>query len=363
MRLRVLSPVHVGDGGRISRWEYVPKNGFVDVLSPEILIETLYSRIVHRDRLRNALLDLRNRIREGRGSVEDFIRDYNLQVEPVYRVRSEGRPVGEIWTVVKNPEGVYIPGTEIKGAIRTAFIYYALFKDLEKSQKRSLFVDLLRKVRQADSRREVEALHSWIEGRVLYPEDMGRRDPKYDLFKAFAVSDTETRPHEEVLEVRRVKLHGSSRRVEEFHELVREGSEFRFELGIEESVLKGLREEGKSWRFLDFMNLEFLKESCMKFYRDLLVEEITYFRRNNLREAEMFSEDLLKRIEEGSWLIRIGKHQGFLSTTVTLLIKRASKEIFAELYEKAVPRHSAEKPKTRWVDGRGIPLGWAEVLP
>lgn len=89
---------------------------------------------------------------------------------------------------------VYIPGSSLKGAFRTALAYSTFRVDKE------LFNDLKKRMRDVDWRRSDEALNDLIFWGA-------RRDPKYDLFKTLRISDSSTHPADEhSLEIGKMKI-------------------------------------------------------------------------------------------------------------------------------------------------------------
>jgi len=132
LEITTLSPAHIGDGSELTPLDYIMRNRVIHVINEDKLFKELERR-----RLVNRFINYVESNR--RVSLEDFIKKYMWGVEPklyenltkysleILSKRLEGK---QISTFIKNSEGeAYIPGSEIKGAIRIALLHSILEKD------------------------------------------------------------------------------------------------------------------------------------------------------------------------------------------------------------------------------------------
>jgi CRISPR type III-A-associated RAMP protein Csm5 len=132
LEITTLSPVHIGDGGRLTPLDYLEKDRIIHVINEDRLFEELERR-----GLVNHFINYVEKTRDAslKEFIEKFMRDMGPRVyEGIIRHSSEilsGRSGGkQILTFIRNAEDkAYIPGSEIKGAIRIALLHSVLEKD------------------------------------------------------------------------------------------------------------------------------------------------------------------------------------------------------------------------------------------
>ena len=110
--------------------------------------------------------------------------------------------------------------------------------------------------------------------------------------------------------------------------------------------------------YVDYLTLENLKEFSQEFYRFLYDVESSFFSRKGL---EVNGLDKVKEaLGNGDFILRIGKHQGFLSLTIMLMfyINKKLENFYKEVYKAVVPKFSGEVNKTRKLTSENKLLGW-----
>ena len=200
--ITVLSPVHIGTGKKITPFEYVTTKGKFIVID--------LARVLHAnpDRVKDLNTQLEqnashfslsdflipeeqmNKVFQKYEAALDEMTDTVLQDE---RHKAKDMDVSEH---IKTPlaHQVYIPGSSLKGAFRTA-LAYIIFQDNESVFKE--LKDRLENVNWRWSDAAVNELIFWG----------GRSNPKYDLFKTLRFSDSSTLPaNEKTLEVGKMKV-------------------------------------------------------------------------------------------------------------------------------------------------------------
>lgn len=231
---------------------------------------------------------------------------------------------------------VYIPGTEIKGAIRTSLLYSLL----EDNKNYEILKGALTNFRSffesgASPREKIERLakiadaqsEDGLERKLLRGKE---KDAKYDLFRLISISDTDTVSSDR-LQISTILVAGLTRNIRVWAETLNPQTEFNFSFGIQEKA------------FLDKLGLEKLKdhlslskifEACYWRSKEILEEEERYFsgERNILRVIN----ELKRENQPIAPLLRLGWGQGFLGTTIGLKVKIND----PDLYDQAIKKES-----------------------
>lgn len=409
IKLQTLTPVFVGNGESIKPLSYVlerdtahiiDEGKFFASLSDQereryiAWIEPLLDRLdrfdvqialARDDPERRHELQRERRDIESKLALDRFLSD-QLRVNPArfvqercceaYRVRCNTPPQRDGFRLhLKDPASrPYLPGTEIKGALRTALLYtlvsdqenYAYFWDrLEEFGRffrsgKSPLQKLQRLTKIAEN----------LETRLLRGKPKGetKSDAKFDFLRFLHVSDsTPLLPDD--LRVELTQMLGTNRYTKTWVETLAAGSEVSFQLAIGDPSFL-LKELGLE-RLRDWLSLPKLLEACYLRSQDTLAEEATYFANEpKLRALVAF---LQKQNTSESPLLRLGQGQGFLSITVNLPVKQRDPKLFDEAIREGVSfqrRFRTQRgnfPKTRRVivDTYGKPvgvLGWVKIV-
>ncbi|MFZ8859010.1 MAG: type III-A CRISPR-associated RAMP protein Csm5 [Thermocrinis sp.] len=352
VRVKVLSPVHIGNGERISRLEFLVEKGRLKVYKFDRIISTI-ERIANPQLRNNAYLWFKT---SKNLSLEEFLRNFKLTLEPNYELEINGSfNSSQVEEFIKTLEGPYIPGSELKGSIRH-LIACAWFMDkpdyvIEKVKQ------LLNSGRAKDQR-EQNNVEGELERSVFYPK--GERDAKFDVLKVLSIPDSQPLPYQS-LRVEVPKLIGSNRTLYPC-EALKEGVEFEMEININKNAYRGLETQRKlpeiGKHFSDenaFWN--FLVDCSRKFYSKLLDEEIKFFQ-NRQPDTAKHLEKLKNYLNTGGVLLRLGKHEGILSTTLLLIVKDKDKALFDKFFRATQNIAREQTNKTRRVNSQGLTFGW-----
>jgi CRISPR-associated protein Csm5 len=353
VRVKVLSSVHVGNGEKISRLEFLVEKGRLKVYKFDRITSTI-ERIANPQLKNNAYLWFKT---SKNLSLEEFLRNFKLTLEPNYELEINGslNPSSQVEEFIKTLEGPYIPGSELKGSIRH-LIACAWFMDKPDS--------VIEKVKQllnsgrAKDQREQNNVEGELERSVFYPK--GERDAKFDLLKVLSIPDSQPLPYQS-LRVEVPKLIGSNRTLFPC-EALKEGVEFEMDININKNAYRGLETQRKlpeiGKHFSDenaFWN--FLVECSKKFYSKLLDEEISFFKNRQPDTAKRL-EKLKNYLNTGGVLLRLGKHEGILSTTLLLIVKEKDKALFDKFFRATQNGAREQTNKTRRVNSQGLTFGW-----
>jgi CRISPR-associated protein Csm5 len=352
VRVKVLSPVHIGNGEKISRLEFLVEKGRLKVYKFDRIISTI-ERIANPQLKNNAYLWFKT---SKNLSLEEFLRNFKLTLEPNYELEINGSfNSSQVEEFIKTLEGPYIPGSELKGSIRH-LIACAWFMDKPDS--------VIEKVKQllnsgrAKDQREQDKAEKYLENLVFYPKN--ETNAQFDLLKVLSIPDSQPLPYQS-LRVEVPKLIGSSRTLYPC-EALKEGVEFEMEININKNAYRGLETQRKlpeiGKHFSDenaFWN--FLVECSRKFYSKLLDEEIEFFR-NRQPDTAKHLEKLKNYLNTGGVLLRLGKHEGILSTTLLLIVKEKDKALFDKFFKATQHGAREQTNKTRRVNSQGLTFGW-----
>ncbi len=124
LRVEVLSPLHIGDGERLKRKQFVVSKSQV-VIADE-------ARLLKRVQGTQVLLDGFLQFCQTPGEyLDDFLRRHSIPPTEIgYVVQALGMVGGEVYTFIKGADGrPYLPGSSLKGALRSALLRASLLGD------------------------------------------------------------------------------------------------------------------------------------------------------------------------------------------------------------------------------------------
>ncbi len=389
-RLKTLSPIHIGNGNQINNWSYSIDNNKVNIYNFDKVVRALKD---NPQRLIYLTTDIeKNPLNKNLG---DFLKNYRINVEPAYSVEIKGEikrkkrnqnntEYKPIWEFIKENGKVYIPGTEIKGAIRTA-LFYKILKDrlrVDEGVKNKFLQEyqncltgeneneIKKKFKHLATRWEIIVFRAGFEKAFEKNIDKESSNARKDVLKILLISDSDLKNPEDVLAIKDViGINIRRRKFKELHELVKEEISFNTEITVSGFVKKAMIEDGIPEEQASIP--KFFITACKEFSKKLIIEEYKYFKDNSFEEPidknavlNQLNKLFLLNKEKGKILIRLGKHQGFLSTTINLLVKELDPELYSRAYKYLVPNGYPEFPnKSRKLTIDNELLGWCVLIP
>jgi len=330
MEIKTLTPVHIGSGNKLTRTDFIVRNGKVIVLDAPKLFRALEEKGCD---VMNIVNELSYR------SLDDLARDFGLDAMDFrrYEVKLTGS-IGEISEQIKTGGRAYIPGSSVKGAIRTAILWYILKND------KSLLNFAVKCVEELTKRRITNKTLKMADDKI--ERKVFGKDPRNDFMRALKISDST--PFDK-LKVYEVKILGSNIRV--CVECIDENDTAG--IGIKIDTASKFREYG-------IKDIDDIKEITRDFSLALIGKELSY----NYGDKTKF---ILKGIKNSKgMLLRVGWGTGWYSKTIGLLLEDHPK--FESLRRKlGLGRSPRTKrfydvfPKTRRVTVDGKPLGWISL--
>jgi len=307
-----------------------------------------------------------------------------------------GRGQGEIKLFIKTADyQVYIPGSSIKGALKTAWAYWQCLNDSR------IIEDVLeRQSREHDAAKKARAGERAINSRV-FQSSVDERDAAYDLFRVLQVSDSAPRKPEDVLVLAGERLLSASVRARNgsnippgnvpasykdywtFCEAVDLDFDFSGRIVFNQKLLADYRAQSKmGWKAQQReFTIESLRSAVNRFAVDLCQWEIEYFeridqhsQRCDLTEVVKFYRSLKKEIESApanTLYFSLGHGSGWNKLTIGLLLeKRLSRQQFINLRRdlRLADRYTDfEYPKSRKLVMKGnvqaeSPFGWVKLI-
>lgn len=394
--LEVLTPVHVGSGDTVNALGYLREGDALHVVDPDRWTEWLgqQGRAEQFVGWMERVLQITDRQQQRGVSLTRFVREElrRRDIVPIaektarYSLKMEGcgepEPLRGFKTHIRDARGrAYLPGSSLKGAIRTALIEELLLAD--EGVNRRLAQPLHRTLEREGQKRPHESDKQWarrmksaigrfwqnVEYRLIRgSNEQGEMTAHYDLLRFVLVSDSEPLPQEQV-SLRKVCSEGTRRPTDTWIEALRPGASTRFTLSLVPDAPLELLKLADDLR--DYLVWETLMEVLYERAERRLARELQYAYppavRNRLQE-------LRTRNRPDAPLLCVGWGQGYLGTTVMGLVQDERAQEYARLIEKmrpALPRGGQgvqpnRFPKTRRAvrnarEEAVYPLGWVQL--
>jgi len=391
MKLITFSPLHIGDGGELIPFEYIQEDNKIKVYPFDYFIDKLYETYKDPKDLLPKLIELKE-IATNAGlkeNLKNYFKRAKISIPSKYEITTKVNIPAEnnIKTFIKNLEGPYIPGSEIKGALRTVFLYGILKKDIKKknqilTQLEQLKPEIKKLTNIYDEREKkmkkkeiLNKLSELIENLEVKIFRANQKDAQYDLFKAVIISDSSPISYND-LYIDAIKVLNSSRDLRSYSEVLKEGLKIKLNGFIDEKIaLEGLKrltifDEKLKNQNIEKVTWQFLKESAIDFYLSLIQKEKNFIK-NKVNGPELKNflltqleklETTINEVKKSSKILiplRIGQHQGYLSITIMQLVKEERPNLFSEVFKVSAPQVRNELNKTRKVlETEGKFLGW-----
>lgn len=355
--LEVLSPTIVNSGYEIKNFEIIKQNDKVYILD-----------LMKIFRLNKKFISLASQIKyeDNNFNLESFLKQNglnNYQNYKKYELDLNGTYFrgGVIKEIIKTAGRPYIPGTSIKGAIRSSLIRAM---NAEGDYKRSLSNILNRKVKNPEKTAD--------DGAESYLFGGSHKSP----FRFLRISDTSTCEYNS-LELCEIKIMNICNGSVKWYSRNQNTDRINLATSIySEAIKSGTKLEGRiSQGFFDYFidkdeirNIKVLEDIASKIRKDIdnyIEREIQFFERYHVSEIVNFYRNLKNiKLGDNEFLIQIGFSTGYLPKSVVRNIdssfisnlKRvnSSARIYDDLF-----------PKTRRLaikhDRTGTPLGWIKI--
>lgn len=361
MKLTTLSPVFIGSGEQLNRGQYIfdKKNKTI--------------KIINESKFAN-FLSQKNLINEYSNALIQYVKDINLEIWLREKKLSNasffsyslscndvGNFPNEISLFVKNSDGLpYIPGSSIKGAIRTAILAKYIHDNKDKFESDWLQI---KEAINSNIKLNIESAIKNLENKcfkIIEYEREKQTDKveKGDVFSSLRISDS--------LPISRDKLYVTKRKDYAIHketpsfmplclEMVKPNINITFEMSID----RGLS---------DYFTIEKIKES-LNYYAQEQIKLYKTFRKNdknNLFMPDEIVEDIVPNI-------CLGGHSGYFNKNIIYSLAPTREDainVLRDYFSKNFRNHKHNlldkeiSPHTmKVVTDRGddIPIGWCNI--
>jgi len=415
LQIKTLSPIHIGNGEKYNGLSYIGDNGKIRFYDSAKILENITSQYSNRfmqwieqksfeveqlekqkrnerdDQKRESIKqDLRKVQRKLslKEFSENVIRDSNIRGKFsknfLYTIDAKTQVYDnvDIDCFIKQNNKPYIPGTEIKGAIRTCVIYNLLQKDeywkwlkqeIEHFKRRhesdlQQVPDKKGKSVNEIKKKLVDSMGK-LEERLqakLFRADQNN-DAKYDLLKLLCIGDSELKEPKDCLFISKLDVKGINRGFPLFQEICKKDQIFTcqgFKLDSNRTILDRLGFSDEQKQVVSYLRNLF--RCCYEFSNRLLDEEIVY------QQYPSKIKERLNAIKDenkpGSPVIRIGKNEGYLSLTVGLVVKDKDRALYDNVLCHATKNtsYTGNFPKTRRIvnlgNGDMDSCGWVKLI-
>lgn len=356
--LKAITPLHVGNGkeyGPADYYQSKTKKG--QLLLARADISRLFSSLSEEEKD-----EFIEHLSDPSFQLEDYLKNILGRTPP--KIRSylclllSPRP-SSVQEHIKTMNKAYIPGSSIKGSIRTAILHGLLrSEDIDK------VYDLIPPGRNRKFWPAQDFHNQFFAGY--------KNDPKYSIMKFLQISDTGTVPNTSIFSSVSLKVgQGSNewysrngRTVISYLETIGVGRKLEFDINshYNSRVHGSLGLEDKK----ELLDVDNLKKYLFEFSQDYIDHEINFAQKYQVAYLEKFYLQLEKLNEKDSPLMRIGFGSGFLSTTIGLRLKNERKRAFEMIMQTFKRSCLFEFPKTRKLTLRNQkpykPLGWVKVI-
>jgi CRISPR-associated protein Csm5 len=350
-KITALTPVHIGNGERLSNMEYAWSENRLWVIDIDMLVK----------KAGIPAESISYSMSKERFDMGFFLRQHNLKPSTVsrYSLSCREQPGVEIQSQLKDGlSRAYIPGSSIKGAIRTALLWNILKDDEALNTKAS---ELL-----FETLSNPKAKKNQIDENIM--KLAFGVDPNHDLLRALLVSDSSIIPADR-LSVSGVKVLSLTEdsyywKLNLSAEAIMEGPAGEFDLKVDRYLLKG--EAAAELQFTNAHILDKIGPACMSFAEDYINREEEFFSECGLSEVESFYtklKGLMKPEHRGKgFLVHLGWGSGWHGMTVARLFPDIVERI-RDIYGMG-RRDFEEFPKSRKLinsNGKLYPIGWIWV--
>lgn len=359
IKIKPLSPIHIGSGKEYYPYEYVPS-----IESEKLIIFNLNQFTISNPKeatqsiLNKGITPLWKIIDKNHLINKNFILNFNsISKSTASKIKdsAEKGNAATIWEFIKNEQNEpYIPGSSLKGVFRTAIAYYLIKSNTE------VFSQI---------KNELPKNLDVIENRVFRENN----DLKKDLMRLWTFSDSKPlNKHKTLSVVKSCRLSKSDfLGFYNYYEVLSESSpelesDIHFSNYLTETDLWQTELRNIFPKTLD----EVLK--CLNcFVDDIISWELNYYQNHHnsiqLGGLIKFYQNLKNLRANSISLIPLGKGTGWIRKTVGLLLREKEKELFKLIFDKNKLGRKGQNPNTfptsREIvrEEKNTVFGWARI--
>ena len=360
--LKTITPVHVGSGDEYTALEYIKsklktKSDKKIKVIKRIDIERYYSSL-DEDKKDEFIANLS----DGEFKLGDYDKNIKFSKYLAFdKCKDQPSTKQEIKEHVRTSKEFFIPGSSIKGAIKTALLYNTIDeKNIPKIIDSVISRGRVDRWKYDDF---MKSIFSSFKGNpaqtsimrfIIVADSSSINNPSvYDVISVMA---KEYGKHQFYSRGRNV--------VRSFIETIDRNKELKSSLTLnhDSNIINRLKLNDKE----KLLDLNYIKRSIYNFSRDYINQELEFSEEYGISYLNNF----YKRIEQMNTpeapLLKIGAGSGFLATTINLKVKKYDDEwgtnYYNEVRETLKHTYEFEFPKSRKIlPSIGQPLGWTQL--
>lgn len=363
--MKTITPVFIGNGRSYFANEFVTdKSKDKDFIKRINLIE-YYKDLTEddKDKLLEHLSNGNFKLEQYDSKVKNKYCRYNALCKfPISDKKGYDSP-NEITEGIKTNDKLFIPGSSLKGAIRTGLLYNLVSVD-----------DIPRNIIQNHKGRykiNISEHNKFINKIFSPPNSNIAQAAQKSIMRFLQISDSSVVnvPYIYILKTIKAKPGSNStfeehkrrngRVIKTYAETIGMQKSLKFSLNnsLNEDILKNSGIEDKKY----LISLKNIKESLYNFSNDIINHEIEFYDYYNRPHIKELYENLSKMNNLDKPLIKIGSGSGLLATSISLKIKNDDSRRFEEIRQSFRGSYEYEFPKSRKITSTNLPLGWVQL--
>ena len=362
VKLIPLTDIYIGSGKDIEAYEYTVKDKYMYRIDMSEVFDKMndsekenFYKILQENNFFNIRSWIYNNYKEKWGYIykEKVSSDFEKYYKEKLDDKSQENSQLSISEFIGYNNKKYIPGSSIKGALRTAFIYSDFLENEKKYEIKSSYE--IKNGKRVYNRKEIDKEAKIMESEVLLAEKEDRYgnkkgeklglEPKKDPFKTVKIFDTEEIELEKfsvnVLQIKERNLFCEV--LNGTYNEIKKTKKVNFEKGINFNIIL------TEYSLKDNSMMDYKKNLGIKKLLDSLddkMENILNFEIEKEREKDSYNlrsfYEFLKKIfnsfkNKNISLVRIGKYTGFNDKTINLLTTNPSENSRTILDENNYP--------------------------
>lgn len=350
--VETISPVHIGAGERYSSSEFIVKGNKIIMVD----INKIYTLLNEKNK--EIFIEY---LEEPRFSITEFINKINLPLSEakLYFSTLKTNIPTEIIGNVKTGYKGYIPGSSLKGAIRTAILSGFIGKK-EVMEIGRIFTNKNQWQRERELEASMDSFFSTGKGQSSY----------FDFMRFVQISDFIPVNNLTVYNVQSLEViekdgwdwySRNGRVVQSYLETIATGEHLEGDIKVtyNEKLYQSLGLKGKG----AILDIDEIKRLVYGLSYNIIEHEIDFSKFYGIDFLQNFYVNLKNINNVSSPVIKLGQGSGFLATTIGLEIKKYP-DVYDEVRKSTRGRsYGFEFPKTRKiVVEEKMPLGWCRII-
>lgn len=369
--IKTITPVHIGAGsekvynsseyihGKIRKFKSInkvnvsnyyqslpeeDKDNFLDeLMNPDFLLETY---------------------KQEDSNIKDYV-EYK-SIDQIKRYEETKSTHIEIKENIKTQNKIYIPGSSIKGSLKTVLLY----NDIKKADMNSIEKIISRNhLNKREYYKFLEDFFVNSEKKIFGKKVNGAQK---DIMKYIQITDSSTMNIPYIYNIKTIQateqgkynLHKDKKTrntVYNYLETIGTGNTLTTELKLNNNPkileIMGLTDKSK------LLNLDYIKQSLYNYAEEYIYYELDFAEKYQIDFLEKFYSDLIKKNTEDQPLLRIGQGSGFMSTTIGMKIKELDSRTYENIRNSLkTTTYNYEFPKSRKICCiSNKPLGWTKL--